>query len=1077
MNPAIEPFYQSLRVPTSLTPWPELPPDVPRRASVNSFGFGGSNAHAILEQYVEAPAAPASFNSPALAIPVTPFLFSAASEPSLVSQLRAFSTHLKTHPDINLDDLALTLQARRSQLAIKTAFAASSIEELKSKIDERLASTKQNGTLGTRSNANTSKASILGVFTGQGAQWAAMGADLISASPGFVSDRIQHLENSLTTLPAADRPHWSLRKEILADSETSRIAEAALSQPLCTALQILLVDLLELAGITFSAVVGHSSGEIAAAYAAGYLSDCDAMRVAYYRGLYAHLAGSAVDSTYGTAKAVGAMLAVGTSLEDAQDLVNLSAFRGYLAIAAHNSSASVTLSGDVSAVLLAKKVFDEEKKFARLLKVDTAYHSHHMMPCGDPYVSALRTCGVTVSQNHRSDCVWFSSVVPDIHGMNPGEELQDVYWRDNMSQTVLFADAIKNAVTSNPQINLAIEVGPHPALKGPAIQNIADVRAAALPYHGVLNRGHNDVEAFAEALGFIWTQLGAQSVDFETYRKTVTALPARLSQTTLRQPKLITGLPSYQWNHTRRHWHEPRRSVKLRGRKQPFHELLGILLPESTARDLRWKNILKPSEIPWLEGHRLQGQTVFPAAAYVAMALEGSRLIATDSKATVELFELHDLAIPKAIAFDDGDNSGVETLVTLTGVRSDDTKALLADFSCYSCPVSNSGSEAHEMELMASGTTRLVLGTPDATALSSPPAPDTSNMGDVDTERFYSFLTDLGYDYNGPFRTMSAMKRRLNQSSALVSTYPYDYDSDATYLVHPSLLDVAFQVAFLAYSAPGDGRLWSLHVPTAIGRIRVNPDQSAALPLSGTDVPVWCTLTSGNKAREPFGASIDILNHDSDATARSSSSSMVQVEDLILKPFAPATAADDRSLFASTKWHFASPDGSAAVQGLSPTDEQATLARLCERVSFHYLKKWKAELNDGEWTNGQPHFRSLYNFVNHTLELVARGQHPTVSHEWAGDTPDAIAGFLKDHPESIDLQLISAVGEHMVAAVRGETTIIEHMVAGNMLDDYYARGGDSAPMNTASAAMVKQLTHRYPHARVLEIGMYCLCTT
>ncbi|KAF2121672.1 lovastatin nonaketide synthase [Lophiotrema nucula] len=1069
LNPAIEPFYQSLQVPTDLTPWPELPTDVPRRASVNSFGFGGSNAHAILEQYVEAPVAPDNFTPKASSTPFTPFVFSAASEPSLVAQLEAYSSHLKTRSEIDLQDLAFTLQARRSQLAVKAAFAASSVEELTSKIDQKLATTKQNSTLGTRSNASNTKASILGVFTGQGAQWAAMGAHLIRASPGFVGKRIQDLEETLATLPAADRPQWSLRDEMLAGSDTSRLAEAALSQPLCTALQIVLVDLLRSAGITFSAVVGHSSGEIAAAYTAGYLSDRDAMRVAYYRGLYAHLAGGVANNTYGPAKSVGAMLAVGTSLEDAQDLINLSAFKGCLAVAAHNSLASVTLSGNVSAVLLAKKVFDEEKKFSRLLKVDTAYHSHHMAPCGDPYISALRTCGVRVCTNRTGDCAWYSSVIPDVHQMQPGKELQDVYWRDNMSNTVLFADAVRNAMVSNPQISLAIEVGPHPALKGPATQNIADVRATGLPYYGVLNRGQNDVEAFAEALGFIWTQLGAQSVNFETYRKVATALPEDTAQAGPRRPKLVTGLPSYQWNHTRRHWHESRRSVRLRSRKQPFHELLGVLLPESTARDLRWKNVLKPAEIPWLEGHQLQGQTVFPAAGYVAMALEAARLVATGSKMTIELFELHDLSIPKAIAFDDGDNSGVETLVTLTGVRPDGPNIMAADFSCYSCPISNTASEPHEMELMASGITRLIIGTPDAAALSSPPVPDTSNMGDVDDVRFYSSLTELGYNYSGPFRTMSSMKRRLNQSSALVSTYSYDQDSDATYLVHPSLLDVAFQVAFLAYSAPGDGRLWSLHIPTAIGRIRVNPEQSAALPLSGTDVPVWSTVTSGNKAGEPFSASIDILNYGSDATT-SSSSSMVQVEDLILKPFAPATASDDRSLFTSTQWHVARPDGSAAVQGLCPTDGQVELARLCERVSFHYLCKWKAELSEDEWANSQPHFLSLHNFVNHTLDTVASGQHGIVKREWSNDTPKDIAGFMARYPNSVDLQLISAVGEHMVAAVRGETTIIEHMVAGNMLDDYYARGGDSAPMNTASAAMVKQITRRYPHARILEIG-------
>ncbi|KAK3373153.1 hypothetical protein B0T24DRAFT_529456 [Lasiosphaeria ovina] len=1081
LNPAIETFYQCLKVPTSLTPWPKLPEGVPRRVSINSFGFGGSNAHTILEEYVEPPKATSSESATdisSLETLFTPFIFSAASETSLAAQLQAYSNHLKTHQDTNLVDLAWTLQARRSQFAVKAAFSASSVAELTSKIDANLATAKQNSeSIGVRSSSSSSKSGvltaaprILGVFTGQGAQWAAMGAQLIKASPGFVAKRIGDLEKSLDTLPSVDRPQWRLRDEMMAGADTSRIGEAELSQPLCTALQIVLVDLLKSAGITFNAVVGHSSGEIGAAYAAGFLSDCDAMRVAYYRGLYARLAGSDERNTNhnSAAKSAGAMLAVGTSLPDAEDLVSLSAFKGRVAVAAHNSSASVTLSGDADAIVLAKKVFDEEKKFARLLKVDKAYHSNHMLPCGDPYMAALRACGVVVRRPETgNDCAWFSSVFPSSQAMEPSEELQGTYWRDNMTKPVLFVDAVNNAVASDSRLSLAVEVGPHPALKGPATQNMSEAGAGtALPYCGVLSRGSNDVEAFSQALGFIWTQLGAQSVSFTAFQETVSA------GATARQPRLVTGLPSYQWSHARRHWYESRRSNKMRARKLPFHELLGVLSPDSTARDLRWNNVLKPSEIPWLEGHQLQGQTVFPAAGYVAMAVEASRHLVAGTKSTVELFELHDLTIPKAIAFDDDDSVGIETLVTLTAVRRDGpNNTIAADFSCYSCPSAStaSASEQPDMDLMASGTVNVVLGTPRAAALSSAPAPDISNMADVDIDRFYSSLLQLGYGYTGQFRTMSTIKRRLNQSSVQVSTYPYDLDADESqtvYLVHPTMLDVAFQAAILAFSAPGDGRLWSLHVPTGIGRIRVNPQLCAAVPLSGSEVPVWSLATGGNGPREPFRASIDILGHDDDDSGRS----MIQVEDLIVKPFAPATAADDRRLFSHTKWDVAVPDGVAVVQGVRPPESDIEVAIASERLAFYYIRKWKAELTDDEWANGQPHHLRLRDFVNHTLDMVASGQHQYVRQEWTSDTLEDIKPLMAGHPDSIDLKLISAVGENMTAAVRGETTILEHMLPNNMLDDFYEKGLGLVELNLFLAGMVKQITHRYPHCRILEIG-------
>ncbi|OQE41240.1 hypothetical protein PENCOP_c005G01989 [Penicillium coprophilum] len=880
LNPKIEPFYKGLQVPTKLTPWPALQEGVPRRVSVNSFGFGGTNSHAILESY-EAPTIAGSSGQT-----LTPFVFSAASEASLLGQLQFFAEHLKTHHDsIDISDLAWTLHSRRSQLSTKAAFSAVTVEQLASKIVIKLAEVTQNPTttVGLRSTIKTSPR-LLGVFTGQGAQWPAMGAHLIRSSE-FVQKRIQELEDSLNTLPEGDRPTWSLKEEMLAGADTSRLAEAALSQPLCTAIQVALIDLLRAAGINFSAVVGHSSGEIAAAYAADFISGHDAIRLAYYRGFFAHLAGNEATGQK------GAMLAVGTSWEDAQDFINLSTFKGRLTIAAHNSPASVTLSGDADAVVHAKKVFDEDRKFARALKVDTAYHSHHMLPCGEAYVKALRACGIRINRERSKACSWFSSVTASAEPMEPIDDLLDVYWRDNMTNAVLFADAVKNAAASDELINLVIEVGPHPALKGPAMQNISEVRETPIPYTGVLSRGKNDIEAFAEGLGFMWTHI-PQLVDFKSFEKAVAAEGSR-------PPKLVAGLPSYQWNHGRSHWSESRISRKMRTRKHGHHEILGFLSTDSNAQELRWLNVLKQSEIPWLAGHQLQGMTVFPAAGYIAMALEASRHVAGNRQ--VKLFELHDLIIPRALTFEDGDSAGVETLVTLTGVKYLPDQSATTQFACYSVPVLTKGSDL-DMELMASGTVKIIFGIPDVAALDRLPVTE-NNMAAIDPDRFYAGLAELGYNYGGPFRTMSGMKRKLNQSSVLVESFPYKDSDVSDFLVHPSTLDVAFQASILAFSAPGDGRLGSLSVPVGMKALRVNPEVCASLPTSGSKVPVISAL---DPEFEGFSASIDLLDQDA-------GNCMIHVEDIVLQPFAPATAADDSVMFTNTKFGFALPDGAAAV--------------------------------------------------------------------------------------------------------------------------------------------------------------------
>lgn len=187
----------------------------------------------------------------------SPLIFSASSEASLRSLLSSYSEYLKSSAELSLKDLAYTLQTRRSTLAYRVAITASSTEDAYTQLDT-IQNGEQASTVGVR---QVSKASpkIMGVFTGQGAQWPRMGARLIEES-AFASKRLSELDEALSSLPKDDRPSWTLREMILADSKSSRIAEAAISQPLCTAVQVVLVDLLRQAGVELSGVVGHSSG-------------------------------------------------------------------------------------------------------------------------------------------------------------------------------------------------------------------------------------------------------------------------------------------------------------------------------------------------------------------------------------------------------------------------------------------------------------------------------------------------------------------------------------------------------------------------------------------------------------------------------------------------------------------------------------------------------------------------------------------------------------------------------------------------------------------------------------------------
>jgi hybrid polyketide synthase/nonribosomal peptide synthetase ACE1 len=423
LNPDVAPYYGKLQIAKTAEAWPSLPAGAVRRASVNSFGFGGTNAHAILEAFEPAiPEASLVLATPRRKISrdtanPLPLTFSATSEQSLTKLMSSYLNYLIENPQVDIRQFAWSLHDRRSTFTYRSSVTGHSEEEVIAELRKSVEKL-QSGKFTVVLRGTTAKKHMLGVFCGQGAQWATMGRDLISSSK-FAEDIIDQLEKSLHELPAADQPAWSLKAQLMADPEQSRIAEGELSQPLCAAVQILLVQMLRRANIVFDAVIGHSSGEIGAAYAAGFLTATDAIRIAYYRGLYSHLA-------RGPQGEQGGMLAAGTSLEDAQELCSLPAFEGRVGVAAYNSLSSITLSGDLEAIEEVTEVLDDEKAFNRRLKVDTAYHSHHMIPCSSRYQESLEALDIQI-QKPTWQTKWYSSVYSG-QLMDDCDALKHSYW-------------------------------------------------------------------------------------------------------------------------------------------------------------------------------------------------------------------------------------------------------------------------------------------------------------------------------------------------------------------------------------------------------------------------------------------------------------------------------------------------------------------------------------------------------------------------------------------------------------------------------------------------------------------------
>lgn len=957
LSPSVAPFYDNLEIRRTAMPWPEVPKGQSKRASVNSFGFGGANAHAILESY-EKPADSHVRGLTQNASIFTPFVFSAASEKSLRANISAYAMYLQEHPDVSGPDLAYTLRERRSVFPYRVSFPATSLDDLNSSILARL----KDGETGVGVRAlgrNGAPTKILGVFTGQGAQYVRMGADLIEKSP-LAQNIIQQLETNLAQLPSQDRPSWSLQAEIFADASASRINEAALSQTLCTAIQIMLVDLLRSANVHFNAVVGHSSGEIAAAYAGGYLTARDAIYIAYYRGLHCRKAAS----PNGDIK--GAMLAVGTSIEDATELCEMSEFVNRINIAASNSSSSVTISGDEDAIEELQVILDDEKKFNRRLKVDQAYHSKHMLPCSEPYIASMRRAGIKALKPSSSQCTWYSSV----HDGRPVESdvgLSDSYWTENMIKPVLLSQAVTAAVSAGTVFDLALEAGPHPALKGPANQTIQDVLQKALPYHGLLSRGTGAIAAFSTCLGFLWSSLDTAFINLSNCE-------GAMSNKVQEQFNVLKGLPSYQWNHEAKHWHESRRSRRMRLRQRPFHPLLGDISPDSAPYHMRWKNVLKPSEIEWLEGHQVQSQIVFPAAGYVSTALEGARLL-TEERG-IRLIEVSNFHIHQAVMFED-DDTGIEVLIELSQISQPRPDCVVAKFT-YSAAL---GGQAVDFSLAAESELKIYLGETSLRLLPER-GPTPPHLINVDESRLYNFMESLEYNFTGPFRSLSMLKRKLGKASCLAKRA--STEDAASLLVHPVDLDAAFQSVMLAYSYPGDDQLRNLHLPTSIAKVRVNPAVFASRGVQDDyeTVDSTCNRTDRASPGSGFSGHVDLYTNGC-------SSAAIQVDQVKFKPLGTA-ANSDRNVFYKMHWVPSAPNGITAADGIPVTQDDTDLLWVLSRIASYYLRRFDETVPEDSPARSESPLCHYLSYARHMTRLLRSGEHRYAKQEWVNDTLEAV---------------------------------------------------------------------------------------
>lgn len=425
---------------------------------------------------------------------------------------------------------------------------------------------------------------------------------------------ISEAENSLNRLGAS----WSLKDELAKVAADTRVNDAEISQPACTAIQLALVELLRAWKVAPKCVAGHSSGEIAAAYAAGLVSFDSAIALAYFRGKAAAL----LAERQGQSKSPkGAMLALGVGPEQASQLIKQHA-DGYATIAAFNSPQSVTISGDETAIDNVHRAAEAESLFSRKLQVGLAYHSQHMQAVADFYLNAItpfcKGDAVSASKGHNSSATFVSSV----NGLIlEAFQIDASYWVQNLVQPVRFADAIRTVLStrqapSHPP-NVIIEVGPHAALKGPIKQTVdAGLMNASqgrsFTYTSCIVRGADDAETILSLAASLYTS--GMAVDL-----------GGANQTSKHNASVVTELPKYCWDKSNSYEIRPRATAEKLFPGEAYHSLIGRRVVSDGGRDRAYRQVFTLDEMPWIRDHNVAGAVIFPMTGYMSCAIEAAR--------------------------------------------------------------------------------------------------------------------------------------------------------------------------------------------------------------------------------------------------------------------------------------------------------------------------------------------------------------------------------------------------------------------------------------------------------------------
>ncbi|KAF2278244.1 uncharacterized protein EI97DRAFT_248698 [Westerdykella ornata] len=1065
INPAIKDDWR-LVFPTRQLPWPQ---EGLRRASVNSFGFGGTNAHVVLDdarsavERGELLSTKQTFSKGNVTVSAPKLLvWSAFDEAGVRRQLEAYNAYFSNRANRDnsdegayFDSLVHTLSNRRTHHPWRS-FAI---------CDGARALSKLEFSSPVRVNP---KLRLCFVFTGQGAQWQAMGEELLAyeAFRQSLEDSDAILRQIGCQFSVFDKLYTnpSLRKEGK-EGKGPDVDLPEFCQPICTALQIALVELLLHWQVNPYAVIGHSSGEVAAAFAAGLISKRYALELALFRGV-------AVAATMQANKRQGGMMAVRLTPDTCETVLSrhLGDRRDAIRIACYNSPQNLTLSGDIDVIEKVQPLLEAEGIMARRLAVGVAYHnSVHMSDAAKLYQTFIRNShpgdlGEAVPVSPR--CLFVSSLRGTL--FEPGSDASEVsshaYWIDNLVCPVRFADGVQTLAASLdvPHAMLDahfLEVGPHSTLKSAIKESLPKGWSVEKCYTSILYRQQPALSTALPAAGRLFS-LG-YPIDLERVNSPSSKLGL---------PKqVLTDLPSYQFDRSRPYWLESRISKNYRFRRFPHNDLLGTPVSDWNPLEAQWNHRITLQDAAFVKDHQVSGTPVYPAAGMLIMALEAAQQLDQNQRRP-KGYRFKEVRFTKSIVVPN-DKHGVETQFRLRKQGDEGGHNESVTWYDFRLHVYDHGAWV----LCCHGAVAVEYRSTVSAKPSKLTQEDEMDAGPrpihVPQKAFYAHLQDAGLQYGPYFQATDDLHyEQGTRGSGVVDMDKWTSLSQgipSPCLVHPASLDCIFQMGFLGIAQGASKQIDTL-VPTEVKELWISAERHEARD-SDTTVRVFAeSIPDGRRG------------HRVDLTALYTDDNRpFLVGDITLTSIGSAAPLAKRTENAVSLYQVQwKPDINllprnffAHANNQQPTANENV--RLTEYVCYIGISEVLQQIGHDESIIAQlpQHLQKHLLWMRHEVEKVnASASWQSFLQEQERSCVSRESLFEKVQSFGPEGRLIVKLAKVLVPIMRGKEDPLQVLFEDKTLSDYYRLENPPPEVLAGIQKYVECLVHLNPHMRILEIG-------